>query len=110
MVLRANRLLPSLRLLRVLCALCVDLTIRIRTRAPLVARLPIKSRRIRTYAKSTRIPFRIRTSKTQDLKPFRIRTYETPRGWGLIVNQTRRRVSLSSDERERGTSLRFFGA
>jgi|HubBroStandDraft_4_1064222.scaffolds.fasta_scaffold541839_1 hypothetical protein len=80
MVLRANRLLPSLRLLRVLCALCVDLTIR--TRAPLAARLPIKSRRIRTYAKSTRIPCRIRTSKTQDLKPFRIRTYETPPGAG----------------------------
>ena len=31
---------------------------------------------IRTYAKHTRNPFRMRTSKTQHLKSFRIRTYE----------------------------------
>ena len=35
-----------------------------------------KSFIIRTYAKHTRNPFRIRTSKTLDLKSFRIRTYK----------------------------------
>ena len=39
-----------------------------------------KSFIIRTYAKHTRNPFRIRTSKTLDLKSFRIRTYEKKGG------------------------------
>lgn len=70
---------PQLRipLLRVLCALCVEIPIPPpSSTSQEISRSAANSRRICTYTKPARNPFTIRTSKTRDLKPFRICTYE----------------------------------
>ena len=55
-----------------------------------------KSRRIRTSAKHTRIPLRIRTSETKDINPFRIRAYRKTRGEGPPLVPSLRHYFITS--------------
>jgi hypothetical protein len=77
-MLAANPAQLSRTSLRVLCVLCVKTHLQPRPALSLL--FTAKSRRIRTYEKRTRNPFRMNTSKTLDLKSFRIRTYKKTGG------------------------------